>query len=483
MLTINELIARAAASRGQEVAISVEASHGPPVAEVSWRTLHERCETVAAGYARGGVGPGTIVAVALPTGIEHAIATLAIWRAGGVVLPIDPNWPQSRRCQVESRFSLGLTVDEPTLELRAKHDLRVPTPDLDALVADGLPRSISLSGGTTGESKLVVRNRPWAYPSEGHLSARERRQGMAVGLTQLVGLPMYHAGFGALYHGLALGHRIVIPADRSPLTVASLLERARVEVIRTVPAQMSAVMSTAGFARRDLSALRLLAHTGASCAEAVKREWLSRVDPRVVWEEYGSVERLGVIDIQGDEWLEHPGSIGKPRACDARILLDDGTRAPLGAVGTLYLRSEVSAQPVYIGEGPELVERDGFLTLGDLATEGPGGYLTLAGRADGAINVGGMKVYPRQVERVIEQVPAVRDVMAFGAAHADFGQVVVAQVVIEGSPDGGIAREIRRACRDELPAYMTPTKIDFVSDIGRTESGKVKLRTAQEAGT
>ncbi len=113
------------------------------------------------------------------------------------------------------------------------------------------------------------------------------------------------------------------------------------------------------------------------------------------------VERLGSLTIRGDEWLRHPGSVGKPRNCEVAIFDDGGNEVAPGQVGEVFMRSSISRQPSYVGSGPLLRRIGDFLSVGDLGYLDSDGYLYLADRRSDVIIVGGANVYPQEVANVI----------------------------------------------------------------------------------
>ncbi|QIS03818.1 AMP-binding protein [Nocardia brasiliensis] len=470
-VSIGELIEKTAAQRPAACAVSVRGFTTGTSADISWHELVQRTHEHAEKYRKVGIREGAVVAVALPPGIGHVVATLALWDIGAVVLPVDHRWSAATRAAIVARYPRGWVVEGAGLDLVAHHRRAVAPPHLPA---DGLPRSVSMSGGTTGVPKLLVRNRPWAYDAAGPLTAEESARGMDYGQTQLVGLPLYHAGFGALYHGLALGHRIVLPGNASPKLYLELLRSECVQVVRTVPAQMGTLLEASARESHWFASLRLVVHTAARCPESVKRGWLALVEPSAVYEEYGSVERIGVLSIRGDEWLAHPGSVGRPRRCSVRILDEQRRPVAAGTTGELFMTDADAGQPTYLGTGPELAEADGYFSVGDLAWQDAEGYVTLVGRRDDAINVGGVQVFPRDVERVLERHAAVRDVRVRALPDARLGEVVRAEVSLRAGDSAEVLAELWRACRTELTRAQLPRTITIVADVRRSAAGKLR---------
>ncbi|MFD6159422.1 class I adenylate-forming enzyme family protein [Nocardia sp. NPDC060256] len=472
-VSICELVAKSAAERPLECAVVVCGFTAATSDEITWRALVTSMHERADAYRESGLGSGDVAAVALPPGIGHVVATLALWEIGVAVIPVDHRWPDAAKRDIVDRYPRGWVVEGSDLDLISYHQRGEPNSNLPT---DGLPRSVSLSGGTTGVPKLIVRNRPWAYPESGPLSSKERDRGMAYGQTQIVGLPLYHAGFGALYHGLALGHRIIIPGNASPKLFLELLKSERVEVFRTVPAQLGTLIEASGMDSSWFASLRLVVHTAARCPESVKRRWLELVEPTRVYEEYGSVERIGVLSIRGDEWLAHPGSVGRPSHCSIRILDEFRQEVPVGTTGELFMSDENAGQPTYLGTGPKLAESAGHFSVGDLAWQDAEGYVTFVGRKDDAINVGGVKVFPRDIERVLERNTAVRDVRVHAMPDPALGEVVYAEVSLNGSDAEQVSDELWRSCRAELTRAQTPRAIEIVDDVHRTPSGKLRRK-------
>ncbi|MFI6173682.1 class I adenylate-forming enzyme family protein [Nocardia sp. NPDC051052] len=472
-VSICELVAKTATDRPRACAVKVRGFTDATSDEITWRALVTRMLDRADKYRQSGLRAGDVAAVALPPGIGHVVATLALWEVGATVLPVDHRWSDAAKRDIVDRYPRGWVVEGNDLDLISHHQRAEP---ISGLPADGLPRSVSLSGGTTGVPKLIIRNRPWAYADSKPLSSKESERGMAYGQTQIVGLPLYHAGFGALYHGLALGHRIVIPGNASPKLFLELLKSERVAVFRTVPAQMGTLIEASGMDGGWFSSLRLVVHTAARCPESVKRRWLELIEPTKVHEEYGSVERIGVLSIRGDEWLQHPGSVGRPMHCSIRILDEFQHEVPVGTTGELFMTDENAGQPTYLGTGPKLAEVAGHFSVGDLAWMDAEGYVTLVGRKDDAINVGGVKVFPRDIERVLERNAAVRDVRVRAIPDPALGEVVHAEVSLNGGDTEQVSAELWHSCRAELTRAQTPRAIEIVDDVHRTPSGKLRRK-------
>jgi bile acid-coenzyme A ligase len=185
--------------------------------------------------------------------------------------------------------------------------------------------------------------------------------------------------------------------------------------------------------------------------------------------------------IRGDDWLAHPGSVGKPRGGDEiKILDEDGNEPPAGTIGNVYMRSNGDRDFEY--KGAERTDTaDGFITVGDMGHVDAEGYLYLADRRTDLILRGGANIFPAEVEAVLEAHPAVRSVAVVGLPDDDLGKRVHA---IVDSPSGVTEGELRTFVTERLVAYKCPESYEFVDGPVRDEAGKVRRSAlaAQRAG-
>ncbi|GAA2107503.1 AMP-binding protein [Streptomyces synnematoformans] len=439
---------------------------------LTWSELERRSNAAARALAAAGVGEDGVVVVSLPNGIPHIVWTTAAWKTGALVVPVNPAPPEREHADLLARVPGAPVVGGPA----------VP-PDPPAAAADGapfpsagVPRSAALTGGSTGTSRIVLRRHPWTYDPEAPSPAGYTLAGMRIGQVQLVSLPMYHGGFLETHNGLAMEHTVVVMERFSPTLFLRLVERHRVGFMVLVPTLMRAAASVPGVESFDLGSVEALYHGSGGCHESDKRRWLGLLSPERVYEDYGSVEDIGFLAIRGDEWLKHPGSAGRPSG-DVRVrrLDDGGADAPAGVVGNVYIRSSRSTRPRYLGGGPPLAERDGFLTVGDLGYLDDGGYLYLVDRRADMINVGGINVYPAEAEGVLAELPGVADVAVVGRPHDVLGAAVHALVVPAA---GGRPRtaDLDAHCRGRLVRTKVPVSYTFVDRLPRDAVGKLRRR-------
>ncbi len=436
----------------------------------TWDELEAMANTVAATFRRLGVDQASVVVIALPTTVHHAIAALGAWKLGCLVVPIDPGLAGAEREQLISTLNEAVLVDDAWIS-GLDPDTLLQSRVRESITCKGTPRSASATGGSTGKPRIVVRNRDWTYGADELPSTNDLVGGLRLQQISLVASPFYHAGFVAFFHCLALDHTVVLLEKFQPRMFVDLIKRHRVNLLRTVPAVMRALLDIPGICPGDFSSIEAFHHGGAPCEESVKRRWLELLPPEVLYEDYGSVERLGSLTIRGDEWLRHPGSVGRPMNCEIAIFDDDGNEVPVGQVGEIFMRSSIARQPTYVGPGPLLRQISDFYSVGDLGYMDDEGYLYVADRRSNVIIVGGAKVYPQEVSNVISRFPGVRDVLVTRRPHAYLGHSVHAIVV--SVPDLDVS-DLDRYCRSNLAAAKVPLSYKLVDRIPRNDAGKLQ---------
>ncbi len=178
------------------------------------------------------------------------------------------------------------------------------------------------------------------------------------------------------------------------------------------------------------------------------------------------------------------GTVGRPLpGVEVRVCDSDGAPLVVGAVGEL----EVRGPNVFKGywRKPDKTRAefrdDGFFRTGDLGLIDENGYVTIVGRSKDMIISGGFNVYPKEIENAIDRLPGVRESAVFGVAHSDFGEGVVAAVVLEeGGGDAGHARALIARLKDRLAGYKVPKRMVFVAELPRNAMGKVEKNRLRE---
>ncbi|HEX3611988.1 MAG TPA: AMP-binding protein [Sporichthyaceae bacterium] len=228
--------------------------------------------------------------------------------------------------------------------------------------------------------------------------------------------------------------------------------------------------------RYDVRSLRLVAHTGSTCPEPVKRAMIDWWGPVFV-EAYGGSELGTVCRIDSREWLAHPGSVG--RAVPPLIIesYDEAGRAqPRGTAGVLGITLPPGRAVRFLGDGAKSAKAylaPGVATLGDVGHVDAEGFVFITDRVSDMVVSGGVNLYPAECEQVLIRHPDVREVAVIGVPDPDLGEALLALIVPVGPLD---AAELDRFCRTELAGYKCPRSYRAIPDLTRDEMSKVDKR-------
>jgi long-chain acyl-CoA synthetase len=347
------------------------------------------------------------------------------------------------------------------------------------------------TSGTTGRPKGVVR-------VSGTVAPVETLKPMAMGLTQSLGLPFegltllagpyYHSAQWAFaFQPLMAGVSVMITRRFDALETLRLIDEHQVSHVHLVPTQFIRLLRLPQPDRAVFSgrSLQRVWHGAAPCAPEVKRAMIDWWGP-CIHEYYGSTEGSVVTGISSGDWLERPGSVGRATfQTEVCVLLEDGTPAPAGESGTLYLRNRRGLSLSYHKDPvkTEAAHREqGWFTTGDVGWMDTEGFLYLTDRKIDMIISGGVNIYPAEIEAVLAAHPAVQDVAVIGVPHAEFGEAVKA--IIQLTPGERQTLALQEAliqhCRASLAGYKVPRSIDFHDQLPRTETGKLLKRLLRE---
>lgn len=449
---------------------------------VTWRELHRRSFQVASLLAERGVQEKSMVIVGLPNCPEHYMTCFATWRLGACVLPLSFRMPPAERDAILDLARPSAVVAEwervaypviPPADLEASRGLPVaPLPD--RIPHPGWARA---SGGSTGRPKTIVSPAPWARVPGEYSRENAPISGFRSGQVQLVAGPLYHgAPFGWSHEGLFEEHTLVLMEKFDPARAVDLIERHRVQWAFFVPTMMQRIVQLPDIRQRDLSSLEAIFHAAASCSAWLKRGWIELLGGEKVYEAYGATESVGLTAIRGDEWLQHPGSVGRPHKTVLRIMDEAGRELPVGRVGEIFMRPEDTSEPTYeyVGSEPAKTTSDGLVSVGDLGWVDSDGYLYLADRRRDMIVSGGANVYPAEVEAALTEHGEVIDVVVVGLSDEVWGKRVHAIVQPRDPVRPPSPHELDAHCRLRLTAYKVPKSYEFVATLQRDPSGKMR---------
>ncbi len=489
-MNLAENLSRSAAAGPDAPAVKLDG------AVLSYAALDEASARVAGLLAGRGVGAGDRVGIMLPNVPYFPIAYYGILRLGAVAVPMNvllkgretafylkdagakavfawTDFSEHARIGAAAAgaecidvdtgvFDQLLTTVEPLRPVAARED------DDSAVIL--------YTSGTTGTPKGA---------ELGHANLARNCEASAalfeIGpeTVTLGALPLFHT-FGqtcAMNATLAAGGCLTLISRFEPGKVFEVIARDRVSVFEGVPTMYSAMLHHPDAATADLSSLQICASGGASMPVELMRAFEERFGCMIL-EGYGLSETSPVASFHRRWRPRRPGSIGTPIAgVEMKVVSDAGEDLPTGAVGEIVIRGHNVMKGYFNNPKAtaEAIDADGWFRSGDLARVDKDGYFFIVDRKKDMILRGGYNVYPREIEEVLYQHPAVREAAVVGVPHAELGEDVGAAVALKEDADVDVD-ELMAFVKEQVAAYKYPRHIWFVDELPKGPTGKILKR-------
>ncbi|MDQ4116318.1 MAG: AMP-binding protein, partial [Actinomycetota bacterium] len=329
-------------------------------------------------------------------------------------------------------------------------------------------------------------------PGDTYVAVFGRMYGFDSGTVYLSPAPLYHAAplrFTATVQ--AVGGTVVVMERFDPEAALAAIERFGVTHSQWVPTMFVRMLKLPDGTREryDVSSLKVAIHAAAPCPVEVKQRMIDWWGP-VLHEYYAATEGAGITFIDSEQWLTHPGSVGRGGVLgDVHICDDEGKELSPYEVGTIYFERE--ERPFEYYNDPEKTkaaehpDHSNWTTTGDLGYLDEDGYLYLTDRKAFMIISGGVNIYPQEVEDQLALHPKVLDVAVIGVPDAEMGEAVKAVVQpaagVETGPE--LERELIGFVRERIAHYKAPRTVDFTDFLPRTPTGKLVKRELRDRYT
>ena len=475
--------------------------HDPDGKTHSWGKVNAQANGIVRLLRQHGLTTGDSVALVCSNRAEFVEVLAATQRAGWRITPV--NWHLNaeevayiiKDCEAkavfcEARVATSQAAVAQCPDLLAKIAIGGAIPgflDYDAVLAplDGgditdpvLGNAMMYTSGTTGRPKGVYRPQAVVAPP-GLYALRGYDHETSV---QLCAGPAYHAAPLAfdVRGAMGAGCELVFMDKWDSETVLALMHDKRVSHLHLVPIMFQRLLALPDEvkARYDLSSVIYIVHGAAPCPPEVKAAMIDWFGP-VLSEYYAGSEGGAGFVISSEEWLAKPGSVGKrPALLGSKILDEAGHELPTGVPGGIYHQLPPGGGFTYYkDEAKTNANRVGdYFTMGDVGYFDEDGYLFLTGRNAETIISGGVNIYPQEVDNELIKHDAVADSSTVGIPHDEWGEQVKAVIMLEPgfAPSDQLAQEILAFARASLPAFKVPRSVDFVTDLPRSEAGKIQ---------
>ena len=352
----------------------------------------------------------------------------------------------------------------------------------------GIWPNLLFTSGTTGTPK-ATHLPPNVFPPRASwaefVEATQANRFVGLG-RHLVVAPLHHTGPLNAVRALAAGTSVGVLDRFDAERTLQAIEQWQIASTTLVPTHLArlAALPQEVRDRWDVSSLRLVFLTGAACPVDVKRAIIDWWGP-VLLEAYGATEVGVTTSITSEDWLAHPGSVGRSVAPYTAVVVDDaGTELPPGEEGRLYFHDATGRGIVYEGD-PERTAaahlEPGVFTLGEIGRIDDDGFVFITDRFSDMVVTGGVNVYPAEMEQVLVAPPGVADVAGIGLPHPDLGEQLVALVVPHDPAAPPSIGALQTWCEDRLSRFKCPREIRIVDDLRRSALGKLDKRSLRTA--
>jgi long-chain acyl-CoA synthetase len=485
------------------ILLDTVAKHGDRVAfklddvELTYSMLDEGSARIAGLLASKGVEPGDRVGIMLPNVPYFPVVYYGILRAGGVVVPMNVLLKER-----EVRFYL----EDPGAKLVfAWHDfadaaqtgadeagtecILVKPGEFEQLLGSAEPVREPAERGGDDTAVILYTSGTTGKPKGAELShANLRRNCETVGASLaeiseddvlLGALPLFHS-FGqtcTMNATVSTGATVTMLPRFDPEKALEIIERDGVTIFQGVPTMYNGMLHAESADKADTSTLRICMSGGAAMPAELMRAFEEKFDC-IILEGYGLSETSPVASFNHPDKERKPGSIGTPIAGVEMCCVDeDGNEVPQGEIGEILIRGHNIMKGYWDRPDAtsEAINDEGWFHSGDMAKVDEDGYFFIVDRKKELIIRGGYNVYPREIEEVLYEHPAVKEAAVVAVADEALGEEVGAAVVLcEGS--SADADEIRSYVKEQVAAYKYPRKIWFMDELPKGPTGKILKR-------
>ncbi|PJE53317.1 ANL family adenylate-forming protein [Marinomonas sp. BSi20584] len=419
----------------------------------TYKDLHDQIQSYKF-YLDKELKDGQIVAVLSDYNFYAVALLFALHQKKAVIVPIVTNNQDEvakKLDVIQPNWIIKLNDNRLSLSKVQNNKTHSMLTDLIVSHQSGL---VLFSSGSTGEPKAMVHNLDNLVNS--YLGKKLKK------LNVLIFLMFDHiGGLNTLLSTLAMGAKIILPANRNPDHIAKLIEEQSIHVLPASPTFLNLLLMAKVQEKYDLKSLKMITYGTEAMPESLLQKLKATFPKTKLLQTFGTSE-TGITQTTSRS------------SNSLEMKLDDPNTEYKIVDNELWLRSKTQVVG-YLNASMESFTDDGWFKTGDLVEELPDGYIRIKGRAKEVINVGGEKVLPAEVESIVLEVDGVADCTAYAAKNAITGQMVAVQIVLkEGAEPKEVKNLIRKYCRQKLEAYKVPAKFEFVEETNFGERFKKK---------
>jgi len=467
---------------------------------LSYGELRTAAGRMAAMLSSLGIAPGDRVAIMLPNVPAFPIAFYGALGAGAVVVPMNPLL-KSREVAFYLRDSgakvllAWQAIAEEAIkgaDQTSTRVIEVAEPDLAGQLAGFDPVPASADRGDEDDAVILYTSGTTGWPKGAQLThANLTRNASETGTTLfsigpddvIMGcLPLFHifgltCGLNATIIG---GGTLTLLTRFDPAKALDVVGRDNVTIFEGVPTMYAAMLHHPASAEADVSSLRLCVSGGSAMPVGILRGF-EKAFGCVILEGYGLSETSPVASFNHPDRVRKPGSIGTPIAnVEMRVVGEDGTELPVGEIGEIAIRGYNVMKGYWANPDAtaEAIIQGGWFLTGDLAKVDDEGYFYIVDRKKDLIIRGGLNVYPREIEEVLYEHPAVAEAAVVAIPHDELGEEIGAAVALKPGMTATVD-ELRAFVKERVAPYKYPRYVWLEPELPKGASGKIIRREVE----
>jgi long-chain acyl-CoA synthetase len=465
--------------------------------ELNYSMLDEGSARIAGLLKSKGLETGDRVGLMMPNVPYFPVIYFGILRAGGVVVPMNV---------LLKKREVGFYLEDPGAKFLFAWDdfaeaaeagaeqagaevILVKPGEFEKLLADQEPDRdmadrgaedtavILYTSGTTGQPKGAELTH--SNLSKNSKGVSEKLGEMSEQDVLLGALPLFHS-FGqtcTMNSAVSVGATVTMLPRFDPDKALEIIERDKVTLFQGVPTMYNAMLHSGSCDSADCSSLRICMSGGAAMPAELMRAFEEKFGCMIL-EGYGLSETSPVASFNHPDKERKPGSIGTPiEGVEMQVWDDDGKEVPQGEVGEIVIRGHNIMKGYWNRDdaNKEAITEDGWFRTGDMAKMDEDGYFFIVDRKKDLIIRGGYNVYPREIEEVLYEHPAIQEAAVIAVPHDELGEEVGAAVVLKEG-ESLEADEVKSYVKEQVAAYKYPRKVWFVGELPKGPTGKILKR-------
>ena len=513
-MLLHQLVERNAIDNPENIAVVLKNE------KITYRELDQKAEALALAFLENGVQKSDIVGILMPSRMEYIYATLAVWKIGAAILPINYHYtdneisfaltnadvkhlvmidryakynylerlknirsmtPGLKKVYLLSDNEHSGTIDFQHL-LEGEYDhLTARYKDIQAAINEEDIAFIVYTGGTTGIPKGAIVTHKARYSVDKSWGDELKVDSSDV---ILVDLPLFHLYvWHTIIRSFISGARIVLMEEYETKQSLDLIQKEKVTFLAQVPTMYIYQYSHPGIEQYDLSSLRIGLTGGSVFPEEIFNDVQEKLGGIRIINFYGLTEDGGAVTLNRIDENDYQSmkTVGKPiPGVELKIVDDNRNDVPLNVTGEIALRSSwIRGYYNNPEETAKAIDEDGWLYTGDSGSLDEDNYLVLKGRKKDMFISGGENIYPAEIEAVLQKHPDIMMVAVIGTPHDKMGEVGKACVVTnENSKLAG--EQVIDYCKGKLASIKIPREVVFLEELPLTAVGKIKKDTLKE---